>query len=125
MRLELGEFHPEFGIEGLFLLVIHCCYVSVWVEKSLLLWKNQLFCFVVEGGSRFNVEELSGALGAAEGLWKRVTLPGWAGGSSSLGCSDLILAACLLQCFYDKHRSRCCKHFKQQIVELFVGNSVC
>lgn len=37
----------------------------------------------------------------------------------------LIVAGCLLQCFYDKHKSRYCKCFKQQIVEFFVGNSVC
>lgn len=53
--LEVGEFPPEFGIEGLVLLVTLCCYVSVWGE-------NGNITLVVEGGSRL-------MLGGSGGGW--------------------------------------------------------
>lgn len=69
--LELGEFHSEFGTESLFPLVIHCCCVGVWVEKSLL-WKNQLDCVW-----RWQRSMLRSWVELWELLWREEGAPAW------------------------------------------------
>lgn len=100
--------------------------MSPFELKSLFfLRKKEKLFFLIEGCSKFNLQNLSRA-------WVAVGVEGEPAHRGPAGLSadpvegvlmHLILAGCLLQCFYDKCESRCCKRFKQ-IVELFVGNSV-